>query len=292
MRGFEYGEQDRKAAILYEYDTFKATEGKQLLLGIKCSKTFPLLVMVFLLGGGGAIFWTSKKKTCIIGSIMESEFVALAATALELLEELAEGYHQGVIYYRIYPQRVNSSVGCFSIEPSADEEEKQRISRDTKIASRLQEEIKAASRQRMAQVHQAAQTFIEDEWENIRARVKADKELTQKLQAEEREKYSKDDRTKMLVDLINQRKKFFAQRRAKAKRNNPMTQSQQRTYMIQDFVPMEKKGDKEVFKLARAGGSKRDAEEELDQGSSKKQKNDEASGLVQEQPVKEEKELS
>nr|GEV70635.1 hypothetical protein [Tanacetum cinerariifolium] len=31
MRGFEYGEQDRKAAILYEYETFKATEEEQLL---------------------------------------------------------------------------------------------------------------------------------------------------------------------------------------------------------------------------------------------------------------------
>nr|GEW74441.1 hypothetical protein [Tanacetum cinerariifolium] len=39
---------------------------------------------------------------------------------------------------------------------------------------------------------------------------------------------------------------------------------------IQDFVPIEKEGDKEVSKLAVAGGSKRDAKEELDQGSSKK----------------------
>nr|GEY57018.1 hypothetical protein [Tanacetum cinerariifolium] len=31
MRGSEYGEQDRKAAILYEYETFKAIEGEQLL---------------------------------------------------------------------------------------------------------------------------------------------------------------------------------------------------------------------------------------------------------------------
>ncbi|GKA56049.1 hypothetical protein Tco_0755121 [Tanacetum coccineum] len=30
MRGCEYGEQDRKVAILYEYETFKATGGKQL----------------------------------------------------------------------------------------------------------------------------------------------------------------------------------------------------------------------------------------------------------------------
>nr|GEV80835.1 hypothetical protein [Tanacetum cinerariifolium] len=31
MRGSEYGEQDRKAVILYEYETFRATEGEQLL---------------------------------------------------------------------------------------------------------------------------------------------------------------------------------------------------------------------------------------------------------------------
>nr|GEW03268.1 hypothetical protein [Tanacetum cinerariifolium] len=31
MLGSEYGEQDRKAAVLYEYKTFKATEGKLLL---------------------------------------------------------------------------------------------------------------------------------------------------------------------------------------------------------------------------------------------------------------------
>nr|GEZ09075.1 hypothetical protein [Tanacetum cinerariifolium] len=31
MLGYEYGEQDRKAAVLYEYETFKATEGEFLL---------------------------------------------------------------------------------------------------------------------------------------------------------------------------------------------------------------------------------------------------------------------
>ncbi|GJU06585.1 RNA-directed DNA polymerase, eukaryota [Tanacetum coccineum] len=40
MRGSEYGEQDRKAAILYEYETFKATEGEQLL------DTYPLALVV------------------------------------------------------------------------------------------------------------------------------------------------------------------------------------------------------------------------------------------------------
>ncbi|GKC39607.1 hypothetical protein Tco_1051991 [Tanacetum coccineum] len=34
----------------------------------------------------------------------------------------------------------------------------------------------------------------------------------------------------MLVDLINQRKRYFAAQKAEAKRNKPMTQAQQRTY--------------------------------------------------------------
>ncbi|GKD81646.1 hypothetical protein Tco_1348485 [Tanacetum coccineum] len=37
---------------------------------------------VFLLGGG-AISWASKKQTCITGSAMGSEFVALAAAGKE-----------------------------------------------------------------------------------------------------------------------------------------------------------------------------------------------------------------
>ncbi|GKC55789.1 hypothetical protein Tco_1083387 [Tanacetum coccineum] len=71
-----------------------------------------------------------------------------------------------------------------------------------------------------------------EEWENIRARVEANKELSKRLQAEERNKYSEVDQAKMLVDLINPRKKYFAAKKAKAKRNKPMTQAQQRNYMI------------------------------------------------------------
>ncbi|GKC41542.1 hypothetical protein Tco_1059264, partial [Tanacetum coccineum] len=70
-----------------------------------------------------------------------------------------------------------------------------------------------------------------EEWENIRARVEADEELTQRLQAEERNKYSEVDQANMLIDLINQRKKYFAAQKDEAKRNKPMTQAQQRNYM-------------------------------------------------------------
>ncbi|GKB91988.1 hypothetical protein Tco_0964260, partial [Tanacetum coccineum] len=90
-------------------------------------------------------------------------------------------------------------------------------------AIRLQEQLNEEESQRIG--------FTEDEWEDIRARVEADEELTQKLQAEERDKYSEVDQARMLVDLINQRKRYFVAQKAKAKWNKPMTQAQQRTYM-------------------------------------------------------------
>ncbi|GJW06227.1 putative ribonuclease H-like domain-containing protein [Tanacetum coccineum] len=53
-------------------------------------------------------------------------------------------------------------------------------------------------------------------------------ERKEKAQAQ----FEEEDFARELVDLVNQRKKFFAEERAKAKRNKPMTQSQLKTYMM------------------------------------------------------------
>ncbi|GJW86633.1 hypothetical protein Tco_0161973 [Tanacetum coccineum] len=136
-----------------------------------------------------------------------------------------------------------------------------------------------------------------------------DKGKGKMLQAEEREKYSEAEKARLLVELINQRKRHFAQQRAEERRNKPPTQAQQRTYMsnyikhkgsytlhqlrgysfdeikslfeatmkrLNTFTPMESDVDRTVPKIA-AGSTKRAAEEELGQQSSKKQKSDELS---------------
>nr|GFA97444.1 hypothetical protein [Tanacetum cinerariifolium] len=54
---------------------------------------------------------------------------------------------------------------------------------------------------------------------------------TKRLQAEEKNKYNEVDQAKILVDLFSQRKRYFSTQKAKAKRNKPMTQAQQMTYM-------------------------------------------------------------
>ncbi|GJT32245.1 hypothetical protein Tco_0922664 [Tanacetum coccineum] len=62
-------------------------------------------------------------------------------------------------------------------------------------------------------------------------KVEADEELAQRLQAEEKEKYTEVEQERLLIELINQRKRYFAKQRAEEKRNKSPTQAQQRTYM-------------------------------------------------------------
>ncbi|GKB98233.1 hypothetical protein Tco_0984370 [Tanacetum coccineum] len=107
--------------------------------------------------------------------------------------------------------------------------------------------------------------------------------------------YSKAKKARLLVELINERKRYSAVQRVEERRNKPFTQAQQRTYMSQyiknmgshtlkqlksysfdeiknlfettirrvhTFVPMESESERVIPELA-VGISKRDAKEEL-----------------------------
>nr|GEY16949.1 hypothetical protein [Tanacetum cinerariifolium] len=130
-----------------------------------------------------------------------------------------------------------------------------------------------------------------------------------RIQAEEKDKYSEAKKVRLLVDLINQRKRHFAKQRAEERRNKPLTQDHQRNYMsnyvkhmgshtlqqlkrlsfdelknlfeatmkrVKTFTPMESDFDITIPKIANES-SKRVAEEELEQESSKRQKTREIS---------------
>ncbi|GJX28700.1 hypothetical protein Tco_0236779 [Tanacetum coccineum] len=90
------------------------------------------------------------------------------------------------------------------------------------------------------------------------AKIEADHELAQRLQAQEQEELSDAEKATLFVQLLEKRRKHFAAKRAEEKRNKPPTQAQQRK-IITDLVE---------------GSSKR-AGTELEQESIKKQKVDE-----------------
>ncbi|GJV73699.1 hypothetical protein Tco_1493694 [Tanacetum coccineum] len=83
----------------------------------------------------------------------------------------------------------------------------------------------------IARVQEEANSFNIKEWDDIQARAEADEEFAQRLQSEEREMCSEAEKARLLAALINERKRYFVVQRAEERRNKPLTQAQQRTYM-------------------------------------------------------------
>nr|GEX58683.1 hypothetical protein [Tanacetum cinerariifolium] len=73
--------------------------------------------------------------------------------------------------------------------------------KDKEAAMRLQDKIDEEERQRIARVHETASSFNIEEWKNIQDRVEADEELAVRLQADERENYTKAEKARMLADF-------------------------------------------------------------------------------------------
>ncbi|GKE15659.1 hypothetical protein Tco_1423236, partial [Tanacetum coccineum] len=63
------------------------------------------------------------------------------------------------------------------------------------------------------------------------AKIEADHELAQRMQAQEQEELSNAEKATLFIQLLEKRRKHFAAKRAEEKRNKPPTQAQQRKIM-------------------------------------------------------------
>ncbi|GJX84501.1 hypothetical protein Tco_0335275 [Tanacetum coccineum] len=111
------------------------------------------------------------------------------------------------------------------------EEVAKQVHLDSLLAQRIaeEEELNEQQKKRKAQVQFEAQHYTNEDWDLIRAKLEANAELSKSMLGSE---VQGEDFAKKMVDLVNQRKKYFAEERARAKRNKPMTQSQLKTYMM------------------------------------------------------------
>ncbi|GKC01414.1 hypothetical protein Tco_0987550 [Tanacetum coccineum] len=179
-------------------------------------------------------------------------------SAAKVLVDAAKNVHT----YTRRRRAVSTGSGKRIMEESEEEQSKRtKLQQEQdrlghEAAARLQEELDEEERQRRARVHATNQSFTKEEWENIRER-------------------------------------FDSKTTRRGKKKN-----------VNTFVPMETEDRGRASELAARSSqatitdseevkcSKRAAEAELDHEGSKRQKTNEASGSVQEQPDVEEKELS
>ncbi|GKD47034.1 hypothetical protein Tco_1271679, partial [Tanacetum coccineum] len=160
------------------------------------------------------------------------------------------------------------------VEEPVKPKKKDLIMLDEEIALKLQAEFD--EEERLAREKDEANVALTEEWDDIQAKVDADYHLAQRLQAQEQEELTDEEKARLFVQFLEQRRKHFASKRAEEKRNKPPTQAQQRKIICTYLKNMEGKKPKylknksfdSIQKISKRAG------DELEQEVTKKQKVD------------------
>ncbi|GJT54883.1 hypothetical protein Tco_0989937 [Tanacetum coccineum] len=103
-----------------------------------------------------------------------------------------------------------------------------QLESDEELARKVQEEWEAEEEKNRLAEEEATNEALIKNFDEIRARIKADRILAEKLQEQEREQLTIEERAKFLHDTIAAQIKFLAQQRSEAIRNRPPTKNQLR----------------------------------------------------------------
>ncbi|GJS20644.1 hypothetical protein Tco_0449276 [Tanacetum coccineum] len=106
------------------------------------------------------------------------------------------------------------------------------IARDAEIARQLQVDLQAELERERQREEEASKAVIAEIYDEVQAGIDADALFTAKLQQEEREEYTIDERAKFLAETIAAQRKFRAAQRSAEIRSRPPTKSQLRNLMM------------------------------------------------------------
>ncbi|GJU60698.1 hypothetical protein Tco_1238464 [Tanacetum coccineum] len=116
-----------------------------------------------------------------------------------------------------------------------------------------------------AEKEEEANIALIETWDDIQAKIDADHQLAKRMQVQEQEELSIEEKATLFQQLLEKRRKHFAAKRAGEKRNKPPTKAQQRKSFkrVNTF---------EDFRTELMEGKEKRAGTELVQESTKKQK--------------------
>ncbi|GJQ96794.1 hypothetical protein Tco_0007933 [Tanacetum coccineum] len=115
------------------------------------------------------------------------------------------------------------------VEEPLKMKKKDQVLFDEQEAIRLQAQFD--EEERIAREKEEANAALIAQWNDIQDKVETDYELAQRLQAEEQEELTIEEKSKLFQQLLEKRRKHFAAKRAEERRNRPPTKAQQRSIM-------------------------------------------------------------
>ncbi|GJW69831.1 uncharacterized mitochondrial protein-like protein [Tanacetum coccineum] len=130
------------------------------------------------------------------------------------------------------------------VEPEKPLKKKDQLKFDAEIALKLQAEIDEEERIARAEEEKIDEANIA--WDDIQANVDVDYQLAERLQAKEQEQFIIEEKITLFIELLEQRRKHFAAKRAEEKRNKPPTKTQQKKIMITHLNNIEEGSSKRV----------------------------------------------
>ncbi|GJT93284.1 uncharacterized mitochondrial protein-like protein [Tanacetum coccineum] len=122
------------------------------------------------------------------------------------------------------------------VEPEKPLKKKVQIMLDEEVAIKLQAEIDEEERITRAEEEKIDEANIA--WDDIQAKVDVDYQLAKRLQAEEQEQFIIEQKATLFKELLEQRRKHFAAKRAEEKRNKPPTKKS--TEEDHDYLPFKR----------------------------------------------------
>ncbi|GKD67851.1 hypothetical protein Tco_1321941, partial [Tanacetum coccineum] len=100
-----------------------------------------------------------------------------------------------------------------------------QVGRDVEVSLRLQAGLDEELRVERERQEEASKVVIAEMFDEVQARIDADYELASRMTQEEQEKYTIEERARLLAEFFEKRKKQLAAERAEAIRNKPPTKT-------------------------------------------------------------------
>ncbi|GKC93288.1 hypothetical protein Tco_1158730 [Tanacetum coccineum] len=165
-------------------------------------------------------------------TILTADDLTLAQTLMEIRS--AKPKVKGVVIgeqsestTRTRPQQLPSKDKGKGImeEPEKPTKRKDQIRHDEEVAQRLQAQLQVELEEEDRLVRQREEEVNIVSWDNVQAMIDANYQMALQLQAKEQEKLSIEEKSKLFVQLLEERKKHFAAMRAKEKTSKPPTKA-------------------------------------------------------------------
>ncbi|GJY04390.1 putative ribonuclease H-like domain-containing protein [Tanacetum coccineum] len=133
-----------------------------------------------------------------------------------------------------------------------------QIARDVELARQLEIDLKAEVERERKREEEASKAAIAEMYDEVQAGIDADALFAAKLQQEEREEYTIEERAKFLAETIAAQRKFKDAQRSAEIRSRPPTKSQLRNLMMTYLKNMGDDAVKDSKKVADDDTSKKD----------------------------------